>query len=972
MNATRLIGFVSVVSLFLFRDPSSAQQKEQAPEAGGKAVVVKVVHAETGEPVPAVKVATWVSDENFTQSETDDAGAVRVSLPADAQMLRISCRKDGFQSSDVTYGGQYGIGPVPATNAVTLRLHPGVTVGGVVRDEEGAPVPDADITVSFQLQDPERPGRLIGLNGRAKTDVQGRWSYDGAPPKADSVSLFVRHPDFIPDSSNQRYGPAQWPQLRDKSFVTMITRGVSLTGLVVGPDGNPVADAEVTAAGGFGLIYNTRSDARGAFTLRGVERGPRRVAVKSKAHAPQVIPVLVEPNTQPLRFELGEGRAIHVRVLDDAGKPVPKASISVDEWGDGKMPRLGHIGYTDADGNLTWSAAPHADVTFTAYLRGLTRPAPVRCPSDTKQVQIVLRQPVVFRGTVVDDQSGKPIDKFQIDYISTGGHDLAKIGPGASSRRTRPGSNGAFEQQLDAEHDTYRVRIIADGYDPAESEVMRREDAPFTFAARLRRPEMFSGTVLRPDGKPATGAEVALAERYASGIADGELDPHFKEASTVVRTDADGRYALPKRPGLMNLVIVHETGYADVARRVDDAAATERTTLTAWCVAEGTLRRNDKPWAGQLVVLDQRWTYTRGELDSGRRHPSYRYEATTDDEGRFSFRRAPAGKSTIGVQLTDRRPDGMTWFPSTQTMTLVLTPGEQRTDLQLGGVGRPVVAKVLIPQALRATGMLPTTGEIHRVAPELVQPVNWTEMSAEEKAKLRAEHEKTPEYQEFLKHTQEIIARISPDGALRADDVPAGMYDLLVHVHTRSPDKPNHFDLLASLRVPVNVPEIPGGRTDEPLDLGEVTLRRHGSLAVGDPAPDFDVPTFDGKRLKLADLRGKFVLIDFWATWCGPCIAEMKTLERVHEQFGHDPRFAMLSLSTDDKPDAPERFLAARHSVGLQAYAGRSSASTVKQDFGVTAIPSIWLIAPDGRVIAKDLRGEGILQAVDKALWNRE
>jgi hypothetical protein len=98
----------------------------------------------------------------------------------------------------------------------------------------------------------------------------------------------------------------------------------------------------------------------------------------------------------------------------------------------------------------------------------------------------------------------------------------------------------------------------------------------------------------------------------------------------------------------------------------------------------------------------------------------------------------------------------------------------------------------------------------------------------------------------------------------------------------------------------------------------------------------------------------------------------MKTLEKVHEQFGHDPRFAMLSLSTDDKPDAPERFLAARHSVGLQAYAGRSSASTVKQDFGVTAIPSIWLIAPDGRVIAKDLRGDGIIQAIDKALWNRE
>lgn len=128
--------------------------------------------------------------------------------------------------------------------------------------------------------------------------------------------------------------------------------------------------------------------------------------------------------------------------------------------------------------------------------------------------------------------------------------------------------------------------------------------------------------------------------------------------------------------------------------------------------------------------------------------------------------------------------------------------------------------------------------------------------------------------------------------------------------------------------------------------------------AIGKTAPDFTQPDTSGNLVKLSSLRGKYVLIDFWASWCGPCRAENPNLVKTFNHY-KDKGFTVLGVSLD-QPGKKEAWLKAIYKDNLtwtQVSDLKFWENEVAVKYGVKAIPTNLLLDKEGKIIAKDLRG---------------
>ncbi|MEP0841304.1 MAG: TlpA family protein disulfide reductase [Phycisphaerae bacterium] len=160
-------------------------------------------------------------------------------------------------------------------------------------------------------------------------------------------------------------------------------------------------------------------------------------------------------------------------------------------------------------------------------------------------------------------------------------------------------------------------------------------------------------------------------------------------------------------------------------------------------------------------------------------------------------------------------------------------------------------------------------------------------------------------------------------------------------------------------------------RADEAVAQGgdePAPKARGGGLQVGDPAPAWTCVTVDNKPIGSKTFAGKWLLIDFWATWCRPCKDEMPYLQEVYEAFGKDDRFAMISLSVDDERNKPRQYAMENGMKWHQGFLGMGFNAPLMKSFGVRGIPALFLIDPDGKIAAVGLRGARIKPAIAKAL----
>ncbi len=157
------------------------------------------------------------------------------------------------------------------------------------------------------------------------------------------------------------------------------------------------------------------------------------------------------------------------------------------------------------------------------------------------------------------------------------------------------------------------------------------------------------------------------------------------------------------------------------------------------------------------------------------------------------------------------------------------------------------------------------------------------------------------------------------------------------------------------------------------LYFGYHKARRSGAgsvprLAQSTVAPDFSLETLDGKTLRLSDLRGKAVLLNFWATWCGPCKIEMPWFVDLQKQYGSQG-LQIVGVAMDDASKEDIGKFAKEMGVNYPILIGKETVGD--QYGGVPALPETFLISRDGKIVDKiiGLRGKAdIEEAVKKAL----
>lgn len=592
---------------------------------------------------------------------------------------------------------------------------------------------------------------------------------------------------------------------------------------------------------------------------------------------------------------------------------------------------------TDAEGRFTWTSAPSDAFLVHVFKDEYLRRDPVSLTASDQEQVVTLDPALVISGSVTDAVTGKPVPRFRV----VEGVDQLEERQGIASlflgkkhiiRWRRMGAveynGGRYSRKFDMpEKETY-VRVEAAGYEPAESRAFRPKEGAVVQDFRLKPAEGISGVVLRPDGRPAAGVEVVLGTPEDRAFVRNGIVQENSHAERIT-TGPDGRLTISRRSEPFLLVVAADPGFADVTS--DEFAKTGKIVLQPWGRIEGEVRVGRKPAAYQKVVYLPELPSDRG---AGYRMQSFDYHFTADSQGRFAIDRVIPGRGEMARNL-DTTYRGV-WC---NRMPVEVKPG-QTIQVRLGGTGRAVVGRVVVDGTP-------------------AEPVEWR---TNDPAVLE-----TPRG-ERRKDWRIFASAFDADGRFRIEDVAPGTYELEIPVNAPSDTKTCGPDR-ARMGEAILAVTVPEGPEDQPVDLGDVKVGLH--VRVGNLAPDFTAPRLDGGSFKLSEQRGKLVLLDFWATWCGPCRAQVPALRDIQQTFGADSRFVLVGVSCDDTAAVPAKYTKQNALAWTQVHGGKLLEG-VAETYLVRSIPATFLIAPDGRVLAINLRGPALREAVGNALNDRK
>jgi peroxiredoxin len=461
-----------------------------------------------------------------------------------------------------------------------------------------------------------------------------------------------------------------------------------------------------------------------------------------------------------------------------------------------------------------------------------------------------------------------------------------------------------------------------------------------------------------PDRKPLSNVMVVCVGPSVKATLNGTS---IEGGSERMQTDTEGRFRLTLNG--TNLVVAVAAGVGFNLSQSRDLTNNATIIVEPWGRIEGVRMNGNRPVANDRLCWELNWDCIGRELWS---RLLMDQQTTTDAQGRFAFEHVPPTEIVLRELHQPQRKENQTDFSIT-LQYIEIEPGETK-DVRLVTAGRTVVGRlVFIGDLVNNLDLTSGFAGIRLPAQtHFKMPIVPREFDQSSK-RIKWWHDFWFSTDAGRRYIQDQLTTrvfdIQPDGSFRTEMVAPGEYEAWGGIYQEDGKRVAMVEKMS-----IVIPEFGNDADKIPYDMGQVKLQPEMKLKRGDSAPDFAVKTLDDQSLQLSDFRGKYVLLDFWATWCGPCVAEIPNLKATYDEFGKDGRLVMISLSQDSDQAAPKEFARNRGIAWTQGFLGDGSKDKVGQSYGVYGIPAIFLIGPDGKVVAANLRGAKIKETVSAAL----
>ncbi len=829
------------------------------------------------------------------------------------------------------------------TGQTTIRLSPGVAIGGTVGDQEGNGISGAFVTASGSS------GRdfatFSGL--QATTDADGRWEITGIPAAAQSFTINVRALE-MPTATFYAMAvntvPADdrilYADLTNRAARLTVHRGYALKGLVVDDKGEPIKEARIL----LGQSYydrekqQTQTDEKGQFEFKNLSSGSTMLTVQANSKKPDVRPIIIRANTPLQKITPVKGHLIAGKVVDGAGQPLAEVAITMNQ---SVSPRtIRWQGKTKPDGTFRWGAAPMENMQFIFKKEDHVSHGRAIVP-DKKPVTIVMPVAPLIEARVLDAASGKAVKQFhfQIGQVHNDGADFF------ASSRDHTGTDGRLAVKLD-EPEGVVLKVRADGYLPVYSPTILAANPPRDLVIRLRQGGEIVGRVVLPDGQPAEGAYLAVLGRGQNLTLSGaRFENRLGRGAKTIFIERDGAFRIRPNIEPEKLVAVHELGYG----QLDFQSATGKVEviLHPWARVMGRVVDLDGGGAGELVSLTPQETRVGSiRLDWNT------YRTQTDKDGYFVILKAPPGRYNV-VRLI---PINERSWRHAQSVQVTLFPGSVvNADIEIGGRPRPVTGRFAVEPRSARLDWSRLAGRLYALHP--IKTDDPTVPKDDNRFRRGA----------IKGHVQPSYPlKVERNGRFTFERVYPGEYMIMASI-TPDPTAPEALrsNPFARMNRRIRIPAIrTGGIT--PYDLGDLKIER--LLRAGDPAPDFEVKVNDKKRFRLADHRGKFVLVAFWATWNPAALAEVPNWRKLFDAFEKDERFVMIGLSAEFGERQFRQHPVANDIKWINGIIGPDLNTGPAKAYRVQSVPQAFLIDLDGKIIVTGLRGAQLHEAVARAL----